>query len=133
MFFAGRTSKRDVTRRENRIWPINHFCQRHIYTIVCTIVVFVTSIFAVCEDTANLPVGSLRIFFPCTCRSAINRRYSLMTVPRTEVFSSLAPECVTLAWSASSISKANRVSSASEIRFYSLNKRHSFHSRLVRF
>lgn len=52
-----------------------------------------------------------------------------MTVPRTKVFSSLAPECVIFASSASSISKANRVSSASEIRFYSF-RRDSFCSHL---
>jgi len=71
----------------------------------------------------------LGIFFRVHIVSWLLRRYFLMTVPRTEVFSSLAPECVIFAPSASSISKANRVSSASEIRFYFLSRR-LFHSHL---
>lgn len=67
----------------------------------------------------SLEYFSVHIFFS---RWLINRHYGLVTVPRTEVFSSLAPECVILAWSASSISKANRVSSASEICSFLLSQ-----------
>lgn len=73
----------------------------------------------------------VHIYTICIHHSVINQHYSFTTVPRIEVFSSLAPECVILVSSVSSISKANRVSSASEITFYSHN-RHLFYSHLHR-